>query len=273
MNRIKTLVLQFIFMFATLVFASCSSDQSRQSDNQNKILFLGVAHFGKLQESLSYNVNSPEEQLALNSICEAVSKFQPDRIYIEVQRQFQTGLEGEYNRYLQGAIDPMNTEIDQLAFRCGSAANLSKIYALDLRPKAFDHEAMLAKLPLKQRIQKTRQDSVDEKIMINTIDEILNSGTITDLIYHLNSPAEVNKDVSDVLSILSYGEPNDTLGVETVSEWYARHIDMWSFVQKSADKNSDNRIVVIMGASHTSLLRQFVQSNPNWQVVELIDLM
>ncbi|WP_116128307.1 DUF5694 domain-containing protein [Lewinella sp. IMCC34183] len=269
----KSFTLAVLFVACARLFTSCADAPARQDAAPNQILFLGVAHIQTLQDQLGYDVRRPEEQAALESVCAAVAGFRPDRIYLEVQRQYQAGLETQYSRYLEGNLQGAPADFEQLGFRCGAASGLTTVHALDVRPRAFDHEAMLAELSPEERQHKARRDSLEQQKMMNTIGQLLETGTITDLIYHLNAPAKVADDMAGVLSLLQYGEPGDTTALQTVSEWYARHLDMWAFIQRSARRDSGNRVVVIMGASHTSLLRQLAGTGPGWEIVELEDLM
>jgi len=47
---------------------------------------------------------------------------------------------------------------------------------------------------------------------------------------------------------------------------------MCSFIQKKST-STDDRVLVLVGASHAAMLDKFIQENANWQVKELQEVM
>ncbi len=68
------------------------------------------------------------------------------------------------------------------------------------------------------------------------------------------------------------GENNDFTGPDLVANWYKRNLLMYSFVQKLTDTN-DNKIVILLGASHIALFKHFIDLDENFKVVELKDIL
>jgi hypothetical protein len=46
---------------------------------------------------------------------------------------------------------------------------------------------------------------------------------------------------------------------------------MWSLAQKATQKN-DQRIVLLLGASHIATIKDFIDQNKDWGTVELEEL-
>ncbi|MNF01041.1 hypothetical protein D3C80_1999720 [compost metagenome] len=64
------------------------------------------------------------------------------------------------------------------------------------------------------------------------------------------------------------GNPDDFTGASLVSNWYKRNLYMYSLVQKLTE-STDNKIMVLLGAGHAAMLREFLAHDPEFEIVEL----
>ena len=62
------------------------------------------------------------------------------------------------------------------------------------------------------------------------------------------------------------------MGAYLVSEWYRRNLYMYSLIQKLTE-NKDTKIMVLLGAGHTAMLREFIKHDSNFEIVELKDVL
>ena len=63
------------------------------------------------------------------------------------------------------------------------------------------------------------------------------------------------------------GKGTDYTGADVVAGWYERNLKIAMNVIRSAD-SPDDRILVIIGAGHLKLLRQYLKESPNTEVVD-----
>jgi hypothetical protein len=47
---------------------------------------------------------------------------------------------------------------------------------------------------------------------------------------------------------------------------------MYANVQKQID-NNDKRIMILLGASHIAIFKNFIELNPEWKIIELKEIM
>ena len=66
------------------------------------------------------------------------------------------------------------------------------------------------------------------------------------------------------------GKKDNFVGAYLVSEWYRRNLYMYSLIQKLTE-NKDAKIMVLLGAGHTAMLREFIKYDSDFEIVELKD--
>ncbi|MEM9051907.1 MAG: DUF5694 domain-containing protein, partial [Bacteroidota bacterium] len=96
--------------------------------------------------------------------------------------------------------------------------------------------------------------------------------SLIDLTYHLNTPEmrKFSNRFHNELMLLA-GTTDHFSGPLLTSEWYKRNLYMWSLIQKNTAKE-DERILILVGASHAAMFELFINENENWQVtgIEMI---
>ena len=68
---------------------------------------------------------------------------------------------------------------------------------------------------------------------------------------------------------LSYGIGNNYTGVEFATSYYDRNLKIFTNILRNIDLKTDNTVVVLFGASHTAVMRQFFENHPYFEIVEL----
>ncbi|MGA9651029.1 DUF5694 domain-containing protein, partial [Pedobacter sp.] len=61
-------------------------------------------------------------------------------------------------------------------------------------------------------------------------------------------------------------------GAFSVSEWYRRNLYMYSLVQKIT-LSTDKKIVILLGAGHISMIKEFIELENKFKIVELKDVL
>jgi hypothetical protein len=99
--------------------------------------------------------------------------------------------------------------------------------------------------------------------------EKISKYTLTKLLLDLNSKKSIAEDLEWYIGTANRAGKNDNfVGSYLVSEWYRRNLYMYSLVQKLTD-TKDNKVVVLLGASHAAMIREFIKYDPNFEIIEL----
>ena len=90
--------------------------------------------------------------------------------------------------------------------------------------------------------------------------------TVSKILAELNDPAAISRNQSHYTLALGLGQGNDWAGAELNAAWYLRNAKIYAKLMKIA--RPGDRILVLYGAGHNYLLRDFVRTTPGFMLVE-----
>lgn len=280
----KTLnqLLLFTIILISLQFKSFAQKQ--------EVLLIGTFHFNNPNfdaiKTEAFNVLTDKPQQELENITEKIKKFNPDKIFIEwdfdkqseLDSLYQLYLNNNYNKYIekykgteQFAFYNEN-EMFQLAFRAGKKTGLSKIYGIDYFVDLPFDTVMNSIKKAKQTDLKYEIDSYVKKSGEESNLKRKTMG-LTQLMLDLNTESARNINAGFYLKSLNKAGSNESFaGAFSVSEWYRRNLYMYSLVQKIT-QSTDKKIVILLGAGHISMIKDFIELENKFKIVELKDVL
>lgn len=161
------------------------------------------------------------------------------------------------------------SEIELLAFEVGRLSGTKKIYGIDY------HQDYFYQLPF---VLKNQQDSLtfkrfdtmfNENQKENLIDE--EKMSVKDLLWLNNQPdyldAMINYNADLLTTVSVNGYP---IGTEQASKFYNRNLMMFANMNNIPVTKND-RIFVLMGATHTAYFKDFLRRSPKFIEVNTLD--
>lgn len=281
MKRNSLLLILILLHFSIEVIAQ---DKTREKE----VLLIGTFHFnnpgGDLAKTDEFDVLSEKSQNELTIIAQKIKEFAPDKIFVEWDVNKASQLDSLYNLYLKNEYFTYvekkyptkklfkENEIFQLAFRAAKLSGNKKVYAIDTQTK-FPFDSLLI------AIDKAKQIDLKNKIFqrVKQFETVNNENrkkySLTNLILEYNEKSYRDFDLASYITLFNTaGENTDFTGPNLVANWYKRNLLMFSFVQKITEK-SDDKIVILLGASHAALFKHFIDLDENLKVVELKDIL
>lgn len=276
--------LLFILILLNFPIEVLAQDKTREKE----VLLIGTFHFNNpgadIAKTDKFDVLSEKSQNELTIIAKKIKEFAPDKIFVEWDVNKASQLDSLYNLYLNNEYFAYvekkypkekifkENEIFQLAFRAAKLSGNKKVYAIDTHTE-FPFDSLLI------AIDKAKQTDLKNKIFerIKQFENIDNENrkkySFTNLIVECNEKSSRDFDLASYITFFNTaGENNDFTGPNLVANWYKRNLLMFSFVQKFTEKN-DNKIVILVGASHAALFKHFIDLDENLKVVELKDIL
>jgi hypothetical protein len=99
--------------------------------------------------------------------------------------------------------------------------------------------------------------------------ERITKSSLQELMLHYNKKETDNKNIQWYLEVANRaGNPDDFTGASLVSNWYKRNLYMYSLIQKLTE-STDNKIMVLVGAGHAAIIREFITHDPEFEIVDL----
>ena len=256
-----------------IIFCGCenriSLDKEKKLDNLPKISILGIFHFAGTTDYSSVEFESLESKKRQEEILEIIEKlkeFKPTKILVEYPVKKSTKLDSTYNSYLKGRHKLTINEIEQIGFRIAKQLNHSKIYSIDYYMNLPFSELM-------DYAEKNDRKKLDD--FLNSIkeqdkkeSEYLQKNTLSDYLIYRNSKEEDIRNKNQYLNnTAKFVNDTNYIGAKFVSKWWERNIMIMSNIDRLIQEN--DRILVIIGAAHRAILRDFYEDRIDVDYIEI----
>jgi hypothetical protein len=236
-----------------------------------EVLVLGTYHFAnpgldvvKIEVA---DVLSAQKQAEIAEIVEALARFRPTKIAIERLPSGAAVIDREYEEFRAGTFELPRGEQYQIGFRLAKRFDHARLHPIDHRGEfpfgavmeyaaTHDPAAMAflqASLVGVQAEENRRQREL-------TIGQILRLS---------NDPRQIANDHGLYLRFAGIGAGDTYVGADLLSKWYDRNIRMFSNQVRIAEPG--DRVLVIVGSSHSATLREFIQHDLAMTLVETND--
>jgi hypothetical protein len=284
--------MKYLLGLIILSLISCRNNQKDEclkffpsNDNSDKleVLLIGTFHFSNFEPQKNYDISqtievdvlSKHNQMELELISNKVADFKPDKIFVEYPYARQKQLDSIYKYFVPSDFESKERdEGDQLAFRIAKQLNHKQVYGCDFRGFSFPYDSMINSMEMANQYGMIASDKFELEQWEKKYNETVNRNkSLLDVLYFLNDEQERLDDIGWFLnSANKAGTLKDTIGNYLTSQWYNRNLKIYSAIQKTIDEK-DKRIMILLGSSHTAILKDFIDKNRNWTIVELNEVM
>lgn len=235
-----------------------------------QVMVLGSYHFANpgldLYNAEVDDVLSRQRQQEVAAVVDSLAAFRPTVVAVEARADDQPGRAlPAYRRVLEPGAELRRNEIEQIGFRLARQLRLPQVVGVDA-PGQFPFEAVQAYAARAGRAAELQQalDSIGART--RAFEALARRASVGALLRHLNQPEVIRADHGWILQTLSYGAGADQPGAELVGHWMARNVAICARLAQVV--RPGDRVLLLIGAGHSPLLRQCVQDMPGWQLVE-----
>ncbi|MCP9201488.1 DUF5694 domain-containing protein [Gramella sp. GC03-9] len=264
-------------------FFICMASMQAQ---EKEVLLVGTFHFHNpgldVARTESFDVLSRGSQEDLDQISSAINEFGPDKIFVEWNYARTRGLDSIYDLYSVESFsnDTSKTdfyrknEIFQLAFRTAKKLDHPKVYPMDYRGTNFPYDSLMATIDKNEQLGLKKQiESEIEKYEEEFNSQISSGWSLKRILLNLNTRESREANISFYTGIATeVGKVDEFVGAYLASEWYRRNIYMWSIIQKLTE-DSDDKIMILVGAGHAAIFDQLLSYTRGWKVIELNEIL
>lgn len=266
----------------TVILTLLMSVVFAQPIQKTEVLTLGSFHFAfrnldliKTSAADQIDVLEPKYQKEIADIVNRIARFKPTMIVIERDPVKQAASDSLYNQYLAGGYELKRDEIDQIGFRIAKMMKLKTLYCVNAWGR--DYEVLDSVLAGK--------DSLGNKKFMDyfyqyadTIKQyfpkpVFKTKGIRAELIQKNDPGNISRDMGSYLIGAFKYETNDNefFGPDFVTGWwFNRNLRIFRNIQKINAKPTD-RILVIFGAGHLTLLNPFFEASPEYKLLKAND--
>ncbi|MDX1905641.1 MAG: DUF5694 domain-containing protein [Bacteroidia bacterium] len=251
-----------------------------------KVLLVGTWHFDypgldvhTTGESARINIFSDQRQQELQVLLDYLALFKPTKIAVEGGRN--SGyLIRRYERWKRGEKPLGASEIDQIAIRLMDRCKLDTLYGVDAYPLLLElHDERDTTLPdtytdqLLARHYFGGDDSISARYAeyYRYIDSFKVSHTLLDNFLLINSDKVLDRGFGSYISGGQFASA-DFEGPDALSMfWFNRNLRIFKNI-KDIDYDAHDRILVLFGSGHISVLRYLFECSPTFELISLDQL-
>jgi hypothetical protein len=264
---IKIIGIIFFTLFSTYTFGQTKPERI-------KVILLGTFHFGATSDNNSTKFPDlffTKRQLELDTIANALNKYGIDKFFLETQvskQKWQDSLFALYKTNKLTTEKDLSDERVQIAFRTAIKKNIPMI--------AADFKLNLPYDKINEYEQNHKNDTVniypffDAEYPFTEKRKGLKDLSLSSYFIQLNNQYSRQANMYDYLHYgLWYGKGEDYTGENFTAVHYDRNLKIFTNILRQINPKTDKTIVVLFGSSHTTMLRQFFENHPMFEIIEL----
>lgn len=268
MSRYATLFVLAMLACTVTGIAAAAQQPAPQSEPRAQILVLGTYHFANpgrdVVKTEVADVLTPAKQTEIEEIVQALARFRPTKIAVEVRPNRAGSLDSLYAAYRAGRHALSRNEVQQLGFRLADRFRHPRLYPVDhegefhfgaVMQYAQEHDPVFV-----ERVQRTLADITAEENRLHK------ERSIGEILRLKNEPEGIARGHGHYVDMAHVGAGDTYVGADLLSKWYARNIRIFSDLQRIA--GPEDRILVIFGAGHAAILRELIAADPKLELVE-----
>jgi len=234
-----------------------------------KVLILGTFHFADSSDFVqgeTVDLLSEKRQREVNDVISKLAKFNPTKIAVEIVKEKDNILNQNYGKFLNSTYDLTVNEVHQIGFRLAKEMSHRKIYSVDwmgdIRSRSIDEVLDWAN---KNQIELYE---LITKVFIPQLELNLNTLTLQEILKNLNQKERILTDHRMYMTTARIGENTNYVGIDWVRWWYQRNLIIYHNIVNLIE-NADDRILLIIGAAHIHLIKQFLSESELVEIEEI----
>jgi hypothetical protein len=203
-------------------------------------------------------------------VVERLKAFRPTKIALE-SPSGSNAMQERLDQYLAGSYVLKTDERDQIGLRLAKEMKHGKVYSIDF-PMDLDFDRLFryAQKSGQGDVVRDMMSEIESKVKPKLAADYLEKHSIREILLDANSAEADAVGHRIYLAALRIGKDMDYPGADLAARWYERNLRIAANVARLPE-GSGERILVLIGAGHGKLLRQFLAEMPGFEVVSCSD--
>jgi hypothetical protein len=283
-NR-KALSYSLIFLFCGLLsYSQKPLDPDvfliPSKDSLPKIFLVGAFHFEyynldvyKVDKENQLDILSDKKQREIKQLLDYISIFKPNKIFIEALPNWNATKKYRNYRDLKKPLG--KDERMQIGFRLAEKFNLDTLYSINagavVDELVTNKDSNVIRPYFDTMYKDINNSSTDNYTKYYDYDATLQTRlSILEYFKYLNSPKVMRRDFGSYL--LGDFKVGEYRGADVLAlGWYDRNLRILRNIQKNTTSSKD-RILVLYGSGHISILDQLLSCTPEYDYIKFGDL-
>ena len=257
---------------------------SLRAGRQPQVLVLGTFHFQDAgldgyKPTFPFDIRTPARQQELEQVLAILAAWKPTRIAVESRPGRQAQLDSLFRAYPGNGMDTLRNETFQIGFRLAHRLGLEGVCAIDAPARSLDSAMTEAEWNRREAALTPGALSTTDwdarfAALYRQDDSLKIVQSLRETLVYLNSPDRLRAGHGHYLvGNLLNGVVGEHFGADGfVSAWYNRNLRIYSNIARLI-RSDDERVLVIIGAGHASILRELLLSSPAVRFVSVSEVL
>lgn len=240
-----------------------------------ELMVLGTYHMGNPGQdqvnARADDVTRPERQRQLQAITDAIARWQPTKVLIEVQAPAPFTI-ARFHRFTPAELSTNPNEIWQLGFRLARQLGHPDVYGFDEQPGdgepsyyQYDRIAAFAAANGRQQAMDEARDFFQRGA--TAFEQAQATRSVAELLLRYNDPDYNRQDNNrGYYYALPFGDADNQAGAEFNAFWYLRNAKMFAKIALIAQPG--DRVLVLVGSGHRYWLTHFAENVPGYRSID-----
>lgn len=241
---------------------------------KKSIMILGVHHLdnpnnGDMYKFNSGNIESEKRQSEIKELIMCLKEFNPTKIALELDTEINEKINTDYTNFLKGTFSLTTNEKHQIGFKLAKELGLNKLYCVNWN-KVESHVPNVLQWVSENKC--SIWDELSKELADDALEtqDYLNNHTIKEFIIKINQDEYTMKNHKTYMKLALISDGANPIGAQWVSKyWYYRNMIIYKNIADLFESD-DERILLIIGAAHVHLLKQFFNENGEFNVEDTI---
>lgn len=235
------------------------------------VMVLGTYHFANpgldVVKTEVADVLVPARQAEIERTTAALARFRPTKIVIEALPASAARWDSLYRSYRGGTHTLARDEREQIGLRLAARLGHARVYPID-HAGEFPFGPVMAYAQARDTAAARR---IQAGLAALGIEENRRQRelTVAGNLRLRNDPRRVAAEHGLYMSLNSVGAGDGYAGAALVSRWYERNLYIFANLQRIAVPG--DRILVIYGSGHSTILRELIRYTPGMTLAEAVD--
>lgn len=265
-HKNSTMKIKFIpLLLIILTTSQISFGQDNAITDKITILNFATFHLSNTTDANSspVDINNPSVKRDVDKLVQKLVEFKPTIICVEVPKNSSEGVNAIYQKYKidQTQITNWTEEINSIAFEVGRLSGVEKIYGIDYK-LGFNYPKLM-------QLAKESDSEYNKEFLKQNSKDLQEFNDLSLLgKFRIMNTENWRSELLNFYNFLSTIHTKDSLqGVEIIADFYKRNLGIYSNFS-DIPKNSNDRILIILGGAHSAYLDLFLENNPEINLVD-----
>lgn len=263
-------------MLTLLYFAilSCAPEKKEEKEIQIdisehkkiRVLNFGSSHLTNTSDANQslLDIKDPKVKADLDKLVNQLVSFKPTVICIELQPDNNAFVNETYQKYKVNQSNRLNysDEMNSIGFEVGRLSGVKKIYGIDSQI-GFDYPSLIS------LANENKSDSLFVENIMNNYKRV-NSLPLLEQFREINT-SDYKRETLNFYNFLATMHHLESYeGADIIADFYKRNLRIYSNFE-DIPLTKEDRVLIILGATHTAYLDFFLENNPKYQLENTVD--